>query len=148
MSYIGTDRSLWPLVTSVYAHEIVQTAFDLYPYNYGFPDPNSYRLWVDKSQALNEYAALVHTRLLQSALAQMLPAGLDLLPDYFATLPPPLDFFARLFRPRNYHDLTLHVVQHLDWYLGLHEMGLYRHPEIHPAEFYLYIREAYADPGE
>jgi hypothetical protein len=67
---------------------------------------------------LYAYQCWLHKRLPQSGLAKALAAGADFLPDITAELDQPWRYLARLFAPRNYHQLTLQVVRNLAWYLG------------------------------
>ena len=59
----------------------------------------------------------LRARLNASGLAQLLPGGLENLPDIYAALPEPLAHLARHFAPRTSGRLVHHVAAHLDWYL-------------------------------
>ena len=108
MSWVGTSKSIWPHVTSLYAHEVVQAAFEFLPAEVAsdeaIPSSYDYRMWLRQ-------------KLAASRLAQLIPGGLDLLPDFYAALPAWQQPLAMFSRPRDYHDLVKHLINHLDWYV-------------------------------
>jgi hypothetical protein len=63
------------------------------------------------------YQSWVRDRLHHSGLAQLIPGGLDLLPDIYAALPEPYRRFEWELRPRNYRQLARHLLTYLDWYI-------------------------------
>jgi len=120
MSYIGTQRSMWPRVTSRYAHDIVQAAYEALPIAEPTRSEFDAPVW-------DAHRARVRSKLASSQLAQLLPAGMDLLPDFYAALPEWYRPIAVLQRPRSYRDLVRHIVAHLDWYLDRSQPVSFNH---------------------
>jgi hypothetical protein len=56
-------------------------------------------------------------KLQNSGLAQVLPGGFDLLPDFYDALPLWAQPWYRLVRPRNFYQLGRHIATQLHWYL-------------------------------
>jgi hypothetical protein len=69
------------------------------------------------SQQLLDERARIRTALQTSGLAQLIPCGLDGLPDITEAVPEMLRPFVRLQMPQRYSDLPRHVARNLDWYL-------------------------------
>jgi hypothetical protein len=59
----------------------------------------------------------IRHKLQNSGLAQALPGGFDLLPDFYAALPDWARPWYWLLRPRNYYQLGKHIAKHLQWYV-------------------------------
>lgn len=105
----------WPEISNPLAREVVQTAWQLK----GLTDPGSLieSSSFEVAEQLSRYRDWLRSSLAASGLAQRLAAGLEAFPDITAELRWPARQLAQLARPRNYRDLTRHLLKHLDWYL-------------------------------
>jgi hypothetical protein len=109
-------RRRWPDITSPRARQVVSAAFDLAPLIPENPPAGNY-LDVNDSE-FYDYQEWIAAQLKASSLAQRLVDGELLLPDYYAALPLPWSFFAKLNRPRNYVQLVNQIAEHLPWYIS------------------------------
>lgn len=64
-----------------------------------------------------EYESFLKERLPGSGLAQLIPDGLEALPDIYARMPWWQRSIEQLRRPRNYGQLLEHLYDYLEWYL-------------------------------
>jgi hypothetical protein len=107
-------KKYWPRVTNPNAAAMVGTCFTLLS-QYVIEDGQAWR--ESAGPAGLDYQESVRWRLKHSGLAQMLPAGLDLLPDYYGSLAPLWAPLARITKPRTYRQLTYHFCENMEWYL-------------------------------
>jgi len=118
------EGPLWPDITNPIAREIVEAAFDSKQSSYveeiapghtspHFPQYDRYRV----EPPGEARSAEIRERLLKSGLAQQIAHGRDALPDIVPGLPWYIRLTLARFKPRNFRELTCHVVQYLDWYL-------------------------------
>jgi len=101
-------------VSNRHAELVVRTCFTMVS-TFGLEDGPQWRATAGRS-GLN-YQQRIRYALRHSGLAQLLPAGTDLLPDYYGSLAPQWAPLARWVRPRNYRQLLFHLAENLDWYL-------------------------------
>lgn len=64
-----------------------------------------------------EYQQWLESKLANSNIELMVPAGLDLLPDIYSAMPKLIGNFTKVFKPRNYEQLVDHLIKHLEWYV-------------------------------
>jgi len=102
-----TNRPLYDLLRGVYREIPAERKID------------EIDRWVKSQGAPAEkFRADVHRRLEQSGLAQALPGGMDMLPDFYAALPGWSRPWFWFNRPRNFYQLGRHFAKYIEWYLN------------------------------
>ncbi len=110
----GTD-SRWSEVSNPIARQVIATAHAMLPSDtHHGPAKDD----VEKCPLeIVEYTVWLEERLPRSGLAKALAGGPEQMPDITLCLGQPWRWFAHLFRPRNYRQLTAGVIKNLEWYM-------------------------------
>lgn len=105
-------------VSNAYAWEIISAVEQLWQGSPMYPKLEWYADDLRRGPAGPRKRAMeLRRKLAASRLAELLPGGLTALPDIYRAYPGWYCHVARLFAPKNYRQLALHVIRELDWYL-------------------------------
>lgn len=109
-------RQLLPQISSPLARRVVLYMFN-HSGTYLSPD-DDFPPGATADTGNRTYYKKTKKRLNRSTLHLAIPAGQDMLPDFYSSLPPVLSIWLRKFKPKTYEELLEHLVNHLDWYLS------------------------------
>jgi len=102
-------------VTNPSAYELMRGVYSTIDDNHKIDDIER---WIQsQGPAVIKQSHQLRHKLQNSGLAQVLPGGFDLLPDFYEALPSWAQPWYRLARPRSFYQLGRHVATQLHWYL-------------------------------